>query len=78
MRFDGNAKTSEVGFTRNIASCHYTGHIGYFKDNDEGQGKFTLVTLVNNVPYPMNVGDGLLISSDRSGTATIIKKRAGE
>jgi len=27
-------------------------HIGYFKDNDEGQGRFTLVTLVNNVSYP--------------------------
>ena len=27
-------------------------HIGCFKDNDEGQGRFALVTLVNNVPHP--------------------------
>ena len=36
LGFDGNARTSEVGFNRNIASCHYKRHIGYFKDNDEG------------------------------------------
>ena len=30
-------------------------HIGDFKDNDEGQGRFILVTLVNNVPYPSRI-----------------------
>jgi hypothetical protein len=26
LRFDRNAEESEVGFTQNIASCHYTGN----------------------------------------------------
>ena len=46
--FDGKNGTAFSGSRSSVGSMH----IGYFKDNDAGQGIFTLVTLVNNVPYP--------------------------